>query len=81
MREIKFTPERQEIKQEIKKEESKIEKLAINDFAREIGLQPDAQGRYTFGPEHVREAFEYAERFVREKKQKELLLMVLLHLQ
>jgi CRISPR-associated Csx3 family protein len=53
--------------QEIKEIKPGIEKLSINDFAREIGLQPDAQGRFTFGPEHVRLAYEYAEKFVREK--------------
>jgi hypothetical protein len=53
--------------QEIKEIKPGIEILSINDFAREIGLQPDAQGRFTFGPEHVRLAYEYAEKFVREK--------------
>ncbi len=54
--------------QEIKEGEPKIEKLSINDFAKEIGLQPDQQGRFTFGPEHDRLAYEYAERFARDKK-------------
>ena len=53
MSEKNFTPEAQ-VSQEIKEGEPKIEKLSINDFAREIGLQPDQQGRVTFGPEHDR---------------------------
>ncbi len=53
--------------QEGKEGEPKIEKLSINDFASEIGLQPDAQGRITFGPEHDRLAYEYAEKFARDK--------------
>lgn len=60
----KFTPETR-VSQEA--EELKIEKLSINDFAREIGLQPDTQGRFTFGPEHVYLAYEYAEKFARER--------------
>jgi len=66
MNEKNFTPGAQ-VSQEIKEIKPGIEKLSINDFAREIGLQPDAQGRFTFGPEHVRLAYEYAEKFVREK--------------
>ncbi len=67
MNEKNFTPEAQ-MPQEIKEGESKIEKLSINDFAREIGLQPDQQGRITFGPEHDRLAYEYAEKFARDEK-------------
>lgn len=67
MSEKQFTPEAH-APQEIKEGEPKIEKLSINDFAREIGLQPDAQGRYTFGPEHIQLAYEYAEKFARDKK-------------
>jgi len=67
MSEKNFTPEAQ-VPQEIKEGEPKIEKLSVNDFARESGLQPDAQGRYTFGPEHDRLAYEYAEKFARDKK-------------
>ncbi|MBI5071410.1 hypothetical protein HZB93_00745 [Candidatus Falkowbacteria bacterium] len=63
----KFTPETQ-ASQEVREGEPKIEKLSVNDFAREIGLQPDAQGRITFGPEHDRLAYEYAEKFARDKK-------------
>jgi hypothetical protein len=66
MNEKNFTPEAQ-VPQEIKEGEPKIEKLSVNDFAREIGLQPDAQGRITFGPEHDRLAYEYAEKFARDK--------------
>jgi len=66
MSEKKFTPEAQ-APQEVREGEPKIEKLSINDFAREIGLQPDAQGRITFGPEHNRLAYEYAEKFARDK--------------
>ena len=62
----KLTPEAH-APQEIKEGEPKIEKLTINDFAREIGLQPDQQGRTTFGPEHDRLAYEYAEKFARDK--------------
>ena len=40
--------------QEIKEDETKIEKLSVNDFASEIGLEPNEQGRFTFGPEHNR---------------------------
>lgn len=54
--------------QETKEGEPKIERLLINDFAREIGLEPDAQGRITFGPEHVRLAYEYAEKFARDRR-------------
>lgn len=54
--------------QEGRESEPKIKRLLISDFAREIGLQPDAQGRYTFGPEHNRLAYEYAEKFARENK-------------
>jgi len=68
MNEEKFTPSEAQAPQEVKKSESKIEKLSISDFAREIGLEPDAQGRFTFGPEHVRLAYEYAEKFARDKK-------------
>jgi hypothetical protein len=67
MSEKNFTPEAQ-ASQESKEGEPKIEKLSVNDFAREIGLQPDAQGRITFGPEHDRLAYEYAEKFARDKK-------------
>lgn len=52
----------------------KIAKLTISDFAREIGLKPDAQGRFTFGPEHVQLAYEYAEKFVRERKARGILI-------
>jgi hypothetical protein len=62
----KFTPDAN-VPQEVKENEPKIEKLSINDFASEIGLQPDAQGRITFGPEHDRLAYEYAEKFARDK--------------
>jgi len=61
-----FTPETQKA-QEINEADSKIEKLSINDFAREIGLQPDEQGRITFGSEHIQLAYEYAEKFARDK--------------
>jgi len=61
-----FTPETQ-ASQETREGEPKIEKLSINDFAREIGLQPDAQGRFNFGPEHDRLAYEYAEKFARDR--------------
>lgn len=67
MSEKNSTPE-VDVPQKVKEGEPKIEKLTINDFAREIGLQPDAQGRFTFGPEHVRLAYEYAETFARGKK-------------
>ena len=67
MNEKNFTPEAQ-VPQEVRESEPKIEKLSINDFAREIELLPDAQGRFTFGPEHVRLAYEYAEKFARERK-------------
>ena len=67
MNEKNFIPEVQ-APQEVKEREPKIEKLLINDFAREIGLQPDVQGRITFGPEHDRLAYEYAEKFARDKK-------------
>lgn len=56
------------------KEKNKIEKLSINDFAKEIGLQPDAQGRFTFGPEHNQLAYEYAEKFAREKKAESIVI-------
>jgi CRISPR-associated Csx3 family protein len=68
-----FIPEAQ-APQEFKEGEPKIEKLSINDFAREIGLQPDAQGRFTFGPEHVRLAYEYAEKFARDKKAEKVVI-------
>jgi len=67
MSEKNFIPEAQ-APREIKEGKSKIEKLSINDFAREIGLQPDQQGRVTFGPEHDRLAYEYAEKFARDNK-------------
>jgi len=68
MNEKDFTPETK-LPQEVKEgEPKKIEKLSINDFARDIGLQADAQGRFTFGPEHVQSAYEYAEKFARDKK-------------
>ena len=67
MSEKNFTPEAQ-VPQEIKEGEPKVKKLSINDFAREIGLQPDQQGRITFGPEHDRLAYEYAEKFARDKQ-------------
>jgi len=66
MSEKDFTPEAQ-APQEVREGEPKIEKLLINDFAREIGLQPDAQGRITFGPEHDLLAYEYAEKFARDR--------------
>lgn len=47
-------------------EKEKIVTLKIEDFAKEIGLEPNEQGRYTFGPEHNTLAFEYAEKFVKE---------------
>lgn len=47
-------------------EKEKILTLKISDFAKEIGLEPDEQGRYTFLPEHDILAYEYAERFVKE---------------
>ncbi len=65
MNETKFTPEAY-TSQETKEHEPKIERLSINDFAREIKLEPDAQGRITFGPEHVRLAYEYAEKLARD---------------
>ncbi|MDD4606940.1 MAG: CRISPR-associated protein Csx3 [Patescibacteria group bacterium] len=52
----------------------KIEKLSINAFASEIGLQPDAQGRITFGPEHDRLAYEYAEKFARDNKAEKIII-------
>ena len=61
-----LTSETQKL-QEVKGGEPKIERLSINDFAREIGLQPDEQGRVTFGPEHNRLAYEYAEKFARDR--------------
>lgn len=64
----KITPEAPPFSQETKKGEPRVEKLSINYFAREIGLQPDAQGRITFGPEHDRLAYEYAEKFARDRK-------------
>ncbi len=68
MSEKEFTPGAQ-VPQEVKKEgEPKIEKLSVNDFACAIGLQPNAQGRYDFRPEHNRSAYEYAEKFARDKK-------------
>jgi len=67
MNETKFTPETY-TSQETKEHEPKIERLSINDFAREIKLEPDAQGRITFGPEHVRLAYEYAEKLARDKQ-------------
>jgi len=66
MNEKQFTPEAQ-APQEVNEGEPKIEKLSVNDFAREIGLKPDAQGRITFGPEHDRLAYEYAEKFARDR--------------
>jgi len=66
MNEKNFTPEAQ-VSQKIQEGEPKIEKLSVNDFAREIGLKPDAQGRFTFSPEHDRLAYEYAEKFTRDK--------------
>lgn len=56
-----------QVSQEIKEGEPKIVRLLVNDFAREIGLQPDTQGRITFSPEHVRLAYEYAEKFARDR--------------
>lgn len=53
---------------ENKERNPKIERLSINDFAKEIGLKPDAQGRITFGPEHIHLAYEYAEKFTRERQ-------------
>lgn len=47
-------------------EQEKIATLKVEDFAKEIGLEADEQGRYTFGPEHNILAFEYAEKFVKE---------------
>lgn len=67
MSEKQFTSETH-VSQEIREGEPHIEKLSINDFAQEIGLQPDAQGRITFGPEHNRLAYEYAEKFARNNK-------------
>lgn len=67
MSEKNFTSEIPRASQEINEGEPKIEKLSINDFAKEIGLQPDAQGRITFGPEHDRLAYEYAEKFARDR--------------
>jgi len=61
-------PQESQAPQEVKGAEPIIEKLSINDFAQEIGLKPDAQGRITFGPEHDRLAYEYAEKFARDKK-------------
>lgn len=68
MNEKKFTPEISQPSQESKEREPRIEKLSINDFTKEIGLEPDPQGRFTFGPEHIRLAYEYAEKFVRDRK-------------
>jgi hypothetical protein len=47
--------------------EKRIEVLRIEDFAKEIGLEPDEQGRFTFLPEHNELAFRYAENFTRER--------------
>ena len=43
MNEKQFIPEAQAV-QEVREAKPKIEKLSINDFARKIWLQPDAQG-------------------------------------
>lgn len=61
-------------KRENEKNEPKIAKLSIADFAREIGLQPDKDGRVTFGPEHNRLAYEYAEKFARENKAEKIVI-------
>ena len=70
----KITPEIPQASQEVKEGEPKIEKLTINDFAREIGLKPNEQGRFTFGPEHNRLAYEYAEKFARDRKAERILI-------
>ncbi len=51
----------------INPEKEKTEILRVEDFAKEIGLEPDEQGRFTFLPEHNELAFRYAENFVRER--------------
>lgn len=73
MSEKKSTPEAA-VPQEAKEAEKKIEKLTINDFAREVGLRPDPQGRFTFGPEHNRLAYEYAEKFARSRHAERILI-------
>ena len=73
MDEKQFTPETQ-ASQEIRGREPKIERLTINDFASEIGLEPNEQGRFTFGPEHNQLAYEYAEKFVRDRKAEAILI-------
>lgn len=74
MIEKKFSPEMYS-SQEFKDEETKkIVRLSIEEFAREIGLQPDAQGRFTFGPEHVQLAYEYGEKYAREKNAQRILI-------
>lgn len=65
MKEKNFIPERPK---DIKEREPKIERLSIDDFAKEIEIQPDSQGRFYFRPEHIPLAYEYAEKFAREKK-------------
>lgn len=48
--------------------------LKIEEFANEIGLKPDEQGRYKFGPEHVELAYEYAEAITRREKAEEVVV-------
>jgi len=64
----KFTPGETQAHQEIEGGGPKVELLSVNDFAIEIGLQPDAQGRFTFKPGHARPAYEYAERFAHNRQ-------------
>jgi len=73
MDEKNFTPEAI-ASQEARDGKPKIERLSINDFAQEIGLQPDAQGRFTFGPQHNRLAYEYAEKFTRDRHARGILI-------
>jgi len=59
---------------EAKESGPRIAKLSIVDFAQEIGLKPDSQGRFIFGPEHNQLAYEYAEKFARDKKAEAIII-------
>ena len=40
--------------------------ISVNEFAKELGLEPNEQGRLTFTSEHVDPAYDYGQRFNKE---------------
>ena len=58
----------------LEQQEKQTVTLNINDFAKAIGLEPNAQGRYTFTPAHDQLAYEYAEKFARENKAQSIVI-------